>query len=389
MRAEAFRAAALEYADKLQAAGHASLAIEAREVAARLSLWNRSTRLTYRGANEVCASMGARLMTRAELHRLAEIAHRIEPTELSYGPEMVTIEQAQKHDAIVAAKLRATQWDRQRPVINDGKYWLAGATGNNVTIGGILKGNRFIQQGIGDNPHHLNAARSHTDYMTLTRAVIDSDDDEQPPTERDSDMATVRPTLRIGQVNPHVKIIQSKLNLLVDGRFGPATLAAVMRIQKLNGLLPDGIVGAKTWQLFGETWGPAGVTLDKRAPACLAAIRDADARWPKRSRASDGIMGDEAHQKRPSDHNTGDAVDITHDPANDCDAGLIAKAAIDDERVTYVIWQGHIFNRARSAEGWRKRDKGDNDHTHHCHISVKREARNDVRPWAWAPDSKG
>ena len=63
----------------------------------------------------------------------------------------------------------------------------------------------------------------------------------------------------------------------------------------------------------------------------LAATVNAAA--PNRSKASDGWIGDASHAARKSDHNPnrtpGDgipdgvvcALDITHDPANGCDAG--------------------------------------------------------------------
>lgn len=122
------------------------------------------------------------------------------------------------------------------------------------------------------------------------------------------------------------------------------------------------------------------------APACRRALEDATARWPKRTRASDGIMGDARHQKSKSDHNLGNAVDITHDPSVGCDGSLIAALAIRDSRVTYVIWNRRIYSRARAREGWR-RYRGSNPHTHHCHISISASARSDTRAWAWAPSA--
>jgi hypothetical protein len=119
------------------------------------------------------------------------------------------------------------------------------------------------------------------------------------------------------------------------------------------------------------------------SPACRRALADATARWPRRNKASDGIMGDARHQQRPSDHNLGNAVDITHDPASGCIGSVIAALAIRDPRVTYVIWNRRIYSLARAAEGWR-RYNGDNPHTHHCHISIRATSRSDNRAWAWA-----
>ncbi|HZF49736.1 MAG TPA: peptidoglycan-binding domain-containing protein [Polyangiaceae bacterium] len=124
------------------------------------------------------------------------------------------------------------------------------------------------------------------------------------------------------------------------------------------------------------------------APACRQAIKDANLRWPSRNRASDGILGDARHQKRKSDHNLGNAVDITHDPRSGCDGDIIAAFAIKDPRVTYVIWNRKIYNRSRASEGWRPY-RGSNPHTHHCHISIDERSRNDVRPWAWSPQASG
>lgn len=119
------------------------------------------------------------------------------------------------------------------------------------------------------------------------------------------------------------------------------------------------------------------------SPAARQAIADANRRWPNRRKASDGIMGDARHQRTPSDHNLGNAVDITHDPRSGCDGNVIAALAIRDPRVTYVIFNRKIYNRARAAEGWRPY-RGDNPHTQHCHISIRVQSRSDARAWAWA-----
>ncbi len=123
------------------------------------------------------------------------------------------------------------------------------------------------------------------------------------------------------------------------------------------------------------------------APACLQAIKDANRKWPSRKKASDGIMGDARHQKTKSDHNLGNAFDLTHDPASGCDGHLIAAAAIVDPRVKYVIWNKRIFNRQRGDTAFRPY-KGKNPHTKHCHVSVLAGSRGDIRPWAWAPGGR-
>jgi hypothetical protein len=94
-------------------------------------------------------------------------------------------------------------------------------------------------------------------------------------------------------------------------------------------------------------------------------------------------MGDARHQATVSDHNQGNAVDITHDPGSGCDGNTIAALAINDPRMKYVIWNRRIYSRARASEGWRAYT-GENPHTHHCHISIETASRDDTRHWAWA-----
>lgn len=57
----------------------------------------------------------------------------------------------------------------------------------------------------------------------------------------------VRPTLRVGSRGQAVRDVQAKLKVTVDGVFGLATKAAVVKFQTANGLKADGIVGPVTW----------------------------------------------------------------------------------------------------------------------------------------------
>jgi hypothetical protein len=119
------------------------------------------------------------------------------------------------------------------------------------------------------------------------------------------------------------------------------------------------------------------------APACRAALAEATRRWPNRNRATDGICGDAAHHARVSDHNTGDAFDLTHDPIRGCDAHRLAEALVArrDPRVKYVISRRRIWNPSVSPR-WRPYT-GSNPHESHAHVSIRQAARGDTSPW-WA-----
>ncbi len=119
------------------------------------------------------------------------------------------------------------------------------------------------------------------------------------------------------------------------------------------------------------------------APSCRQALKDATTRWPTRNRLSDGIMGDDNHKARKSDHNDGNAFDLTHDPNDGPDCHVLSKLVINDPRVTYVIWTGKIFKRRVPAEGWQPY-RGRNPHNHHMHVSIRGDARDDLSPWPWS-----
>jgi len=116
------------------------------------------------------------------------------------------------------------------------------------------------------------------------------------------------------------------------------------------------------------------------APTLLA-LRDAiNQAFPSRSKASDGIMGDAAHQARASDHNNGDALDVTYDPENGPDLDALAVALLADPRVHYVIWKQRIANPEIEGGAWRAYS-GTNPHTKHLHVSIYPARRDDVDPW--------
>jgi peptidoglycan hydrolase-like protein with peptidoglycan-binding domain len=56
-----------------------------------------------------------------------------------------------------------------------------------------------------------------------------------------------RPTLRRGAAGELVELVQTKIGIPANGTFDAATEAAVRRFQRDTGLVPDGIVGPRTW----------------------------------------------------------------------------------------------------------------------------------------------
>jgi hypothetical protein len=125
------------------------------------------------------------------------------------------------------------------------------------------------------------------------------------------------------------------------------------------------------------------IALAKRAtPAAIAVLRQATALCPKRKKASDGLLPSAAHvhQNPNSDHNSGYAVDITHDPDNGIDCADLYIKLQEDKRVKYLIFKGHIW----SKEKGNKEYTGSNKHNKHLHISIKENSGDDTSPWfAW------
>ena len=120
------------------------------------------------------------------------------------------------------------------------------------------------------------------------------------------------------------------------------------------------------------------------APA-LARLRDeVNAKWPNRSKASDGTIGDAAHSSRTSDHNPNsrgsvNAMDITK---SGIDTDVLIAAAKKHPSVRYIIHNRRIMN--RDIGNFRSRPySGSNPHTQHVHISLyqRRSAEDDTRSW--------
>jgi hypothetical protein len=126
------------------------------------------------------------------------------------------------------------------------------------------------------------------------------------------------------------------------------------------------------------------MTMTKATPAAIAVLRQATALRPKRKKASDGLLPSAAHKKQSptSDHNTGLAVDLTHDPKQGIDCAEIFQKLKEDKRVKYLIFKGKIWSKERAKEGDRKYT-GSNQHNSHLHISINDGMGKDTSPWFW------
>ena len=122
----------------------------------------------------------------------------------------------------------------------------------------------------------------------------------------------------------------------------------------------------------------------KATPAAIAVLRQATAIAPLRMKASDGLLPSNAHLKQSptSDHNTGLAVDLTHDPKNGIDCADIFEKLKEDKRVTYLIFKGTIWSKEKAKQG-NRRYTGSNSHSKHLHISIDPTMATDTSPWFW------
>jgi hypothetical protein len=122
-------------------------------------------------------------------------------------------------------------------------------------------------------------------------------------------------------------------------------------------------------------------------------LRDqVNTRFPKRDKASDGWIGDAAHQDRESDHNPDKdgwvhAIDIDEDFGAKGDNRKFANQLIalaregkDGGRLKYVVYEDRIASGTYADTFWTWRGSG-YGHTQHIHVSFTAKAEKDGSPF--------
>jgi len=83
-----------------------------------------------------------------------------------------------------------------------------------------------------------------------------------------------------------------------------------------------------------------------------------------------GTWGDSDHQNRKSDHNTGDAIDLSFG-GDQVKRQEVVNDLMKDPKTKYIISNGKIWNPNKSQD-WRPYT-GKDPHTSHIHVSVNRQ----------------
>lgn len=125
----------------------------------------------------------------------------------------------------------------------------------------------------------------------------------------------------------------------------------------------------------------------KVAPALVQLLLQINQKWPGRSKAWDGTVGDLSHQERKSDHNPDfdgvvRALDVTHDPLHGLSSEYLAEGLrlSRDKRIRCIISNRKIAEAKHGFE-WAPYH-GASPHDHHCHVSVQwAPERDDASMW--------
>jgi hypothetical protein len=127
----------------------------------------------------------------------------------------------------------------------------------------------------------------------------------------------------------------------------------------------------------------------KLAAAADTLRKQVNTRYPKRDRASDGTIGNQAHKRRISDHNPDKsgyvmALDLDEDgwPAQTfADQLLEYMRTSGDKRIKNIVYEGRVASGTYSNQMWVWRSAPSLGHAHHIHISFAEPAKPDGRPF--------
>lgn len=132
-----------------------------------------------------------------------------------------------------------------------------------------------------------------------------------------------------------------------------------------------------------QRWGPDAPGTPRLAHSLRLLVGEVDEEWPHRLHASDGWIGDDAHQARQSDHNP-DARGIVH--AVDLTGArmrphVVVTCAVLHPATNYVIYERLIWSRSHAF--YPRYYDGDDPHRDHVHVSILQTvmAERSRRPW--------
>lgn len=133
----------------------------------------------------------------------------------------------------------------------------------------------------------------------------------------------------------------------------------------------------------------------KLAAAAVTLRDQVNKRYPRRDRASDGTIGDQAHRRRISDHNPDKsgyvmALDLDEDgwPAHTFADQLVEYMRTSgDRRIKNIVYEGKVASgtypdvKGRPPTWWVWRSAPSLGHHHHIHISFAEAGKHDGRPF--------